>query len=86
MKKLTILLDDHIYEGLHRVAGRGNIGSFVAEKITPFLVEKKKSAPSMFGMLNKYARPYDEKTATQAAYKHYQDKYKQQPSTRLAAL
>jgi hypothetical protein len=85
MKKLTILLDDHIYEGLHRVAGKGNVGNFVSEKITPFLLEKKKDAPSAFGILKKYARPYDEAEAAQASYDYFKNKYKDQSSSRLAA-
>lgn len=85
MKKLTILLDDHIYEGLHRVAGRGNIGNFVTEKITPFLIEKKKDAPSAFGILKKYARPYDEAQAAQAAHAYFQKKYGGQSTKQMAA-
>ena len=27
-KKLTILIEDSVYEGLHRVVGRGSIGKF----------------------------------------------------------
>jgi hypothetical protein len=75
MKKLTILLDDHIYEGLHRVAGKGNVGNFVSEKITPFLIEKKKDAPSAFGILKHLARPYNEAEAAEAAYEYFRDRY-----------
>lgn len=37
MRKLTLLIEDDVYEGLHRVAGRGQIGRFVSEKVRPYL-------------------------------------------------
>ncbi len=37
-KKLTITLDEEIYEGLHRVIGRGAISQFIAELVRPHVV------------------------------------------------
>jgi hypothetical protein len=58
MRKLTLLLDDDIVEGLHRVAGRGQIGRFVAEKVRPYLVQKPTgTAGAAFGLLAHLAKP-----------------------------
>jgi len=37
-KKLTITLEEEIYEGLHRVIGRGAISQFIAELVRPHVV------------------------------------------------
>ena len=37
-KKLTITVDAEIYEGLHRVIGRGAISQFIAELVRPHVV------------------------------------------------
>ena len=37
-KKLTITVDEEIYEGLHRVIGRGAISQFIAELVRPHVV------------------------------------------------
>ena len=37
-KKLTITVDEAIYEGLHRVIGRGAISQFIAELVRPHVV------------------------------------------------
>ena len=37
-KKLTITVDEAIYEGLHRVIGRGAISQFIAELVRPYVV------------------------------------------------
>jgi len=37
-KKLTITVDEEIYEGLHRVIGRGAISRFIAELVRPHVV------------------------------------------------
>jgi len=34
-KKLTITVDERIYEGLHRVIGRGNISQFIEDLVRP---------------------------------------------------
>ena len=58
MRKLTLLLDEDIYEGLHRVAGRGHIGHFVSEKVRPYLVSTKLGRlEAVAGCLAHRARP-----------------------------
>ena len=37
-KKLTITIDDRVYDGLHAVIGRGNIGRFLEDLARPFVV------------------------------------------------
>jgi predicted CopG family antitoxin len=37
-KKLTITLEEEIYEGLHRMIGRGSISQFIAELVRPHVV------------------------------------------------
>ena len=37
-KKLTITIDQEVYEGLHRVVGRGRIGQFVERLARPHVV------------------------------------------------
>jgi len=57
MRKPTLLLDDDVVEGLHRVAARGQIGRFVSEKVRPYLVSKKAgTADAAFGLLAHRAR------------------------------
>jgi hypothetical protein len=34
-KKLTITLDERVYEGLHRIVGRGNISQFIEALVSP---------------------------------------------------
>ncbi len=36
-KKLTILIEDSVYEGLHRVAGRGSISKFIEDLARPHI-------------------------------------------------
>jgi len=36
-KKLTITIDDKIYEGLHRIVGRGHISRFIEELVRPHI-------------------------------------------------
>ena len=38
-RKLTITLDEGVYEGLHRVVGRGKIGQFIEALVRPFVTE-----------------------------------------------
>lgn len=38
-KKLTILIDDAVYEGLHRVVGRGGISKFLEELARPHVAQ-----------------------------------------------
>jgi predicted CopG family antitoxin len=37
-KKLTITLDEQVYEGLHRVIGRRNISQFIESLVRPHVV------------------------------------------------
>jgi len=43
-KKLTITLDEKIYDGLHRVIGRGHISQFIEELVRPYVVEAELDA------------------------------------------
>ena len=38
-KKLTITIDEEVYEGLHRVIGRGNISQFIESLVRPHVVD-----------------------------------------------
>ena len=38
-KKLTITLDERIYEGLHAVIGRGNISQFIERLVRPYVLD-----------------------------------------------
>lgn len=37
-RKLTISIDDRVYDGLHAIIGRGNIGKFLEDLARPFVV------------------------------------------------
>ena len=39
-KKLTITVDEEVYEGLHKVIGRGSISQFISELVRPHVVRK----------------------------------------------
>ena len=39
-KKLTILIDDPVYEGLHRVVGRGSISKFIENLARPHVAQE----------------------------------------------
>lgn len=39
-KKLTILIEDSVYEGLHRVVGRGSISKFIEDLARPHVTHK----------------------------------------------
>jgi predicted CopG family antitoxin len=36
-KKLTITVDDKVYEGLHKIVGRGHISRFIEELVRPHI-------------------------------------------------
>lgn len=38
-KKLTITIDEHVYQGLHHVVGRGNISHFIEALVRPHVLE-----------------------------------------------
>mgnify|MGYP001579538349 CR=1 FL=1 len=39
-KKLTILIDDSVYEGLYRVVGRGSISKFIENLARPHVAQR----------------------------------------------
>lgn len=39
LKKLTITLDERVYEGLHSVVGRRRISRFIQELVRPHVLE-----------------------------------------------
>ena len=39
-KKLTILIDDAVYEGLYRVVGRGSISKFIENLARPHVAQR----------------------------------------------
>jgi hypothetical protein len=43
-RKLTISIDDRVYDGLHAVVGRGNIGKFLEDLARPFVVGESLAA------------------------------------------
>jgi hypothetical protein len=43
-RKLTISIDDRVYDGLHAVIGRGNIGKFLEDLARPFVVPESLAA------------------------------------------
>ena len=43
-KKLTISIDDRVYDGLHAVVGRRHIGKFLEDLARPFVVSDSLSA------------------------------------------
>ena len=38
-KKLTITVDERVYEGLHRVVGQGKISQFIESLVRPHVVK-----------------------------------------------
>lgn len=38
-RKLTISIDDRVYDGLHAVIGRGNIAKFIEDLARPFVLD-----------------------------------------------
>jgi hypothetical protein len=43
-RKLTISIDDRVYDGLHAVIGRGNIGKFLEDLARPFVLRESLAA------------------------------------------
>ncbi len=41
MRKLTISIDDRVYDGLHAMLGRGKIGKFLEELARPYVVKDR---------------------------------------------
>lgn len=38
-KKLTLSIDEAVYEGLHRIVGRGKISLFIEDLVRPYVSE-----------------------------------------------
>jgi hypothetical protein len=38
-KKLTITVDENVYDGLHRVIGRGHISQFIESLVRPHVLQ-----------------------------------------------
>ena len=76
MKKLTLLIDDDIYHGLHRSVGRGSIGRFIADKVRPHLpAANGAKVNSAFGMLAHLAKPASEQHMAQAKRQYLAERY-----------
>ena len=43
-KKLTITVDEHIYNGLHQVVGRGRISRFIKDLVRPHVMDRSLEA------------------------------------------
>lgn len=43
-KKLTITIDESVYEGLHRTVGRGHISRFLEDLARPFVLPQDMEA------------------------------------------
>ena len=39
-KKLTITIDENVYEGLHTVVGRGKISRFIENLVRPYVIRQ----------------------------------------------
>jgi hypothetical protein len=40
-KKLTISIEENIYNGLHEIIGRGKIGKFLSDLARPYVLKKE---------------------------------------------
>jgi hypothetical protein len=38
-KKLTLTIDEEVFDGLHKIVGRGNISQFVENLVRPHVVD-----------------------------------------------
>jgi len=43
-KKLTITIDEQVYEGLHTVIGRGRISRFIEDLVRPYVIHPELEA------------------------------------------
>jgi hypothetical protein len=76
MKKLTLLIDDDVYDGLHRSIGRGNIGRFISDKVRPHLpAANDAQTSSAFGLLAHLAKPATAQDIAQAKRDYLQKRY-----------
>ena len=51
-RKLTITLDDQVYDGLYRAAGRGHISRFIESIVRPHVLK-----PDLQSLEEGYRRP-----------------------------
>jgi metal-responsive CopG/Arc/MetJ family transcriptional regulator len=79
MKKLTLTLEDQLYEDLHRHVGQGQIGRFIAEAVRPRLARMAAAndtqAVSAFGMLAHRAKPGTEADIHAAQHEYMRKRY-----------
>ena len=76
MKKLTLLIDDDVYDGLHRSIGRGNIGRFISDKVRPHLpAANDEQSSTAFGLLAHLAKPTTAQAIEQAKRAYLQKRY-----------
>lgn len=40
-KKLTITIDEHVYEGLHATIGRRHISRFIEDLVRPYVIDQE---------------------------------------------
>lgn len=43
-KKLTITVDEHVYEGLHQIVGRRRISRFIEDLVRPYIIHQELEA------------------------------------------
>jgi hypothetical protein len=43
-KKLTITIDERVYEGLHKIIGRRRIGQFIEDLVRPHVIDRELEA------------------------------------------
>ena len=43
-KKLTITIDERVYEGLHKIIGRRRIGHFIEDLVRPHVIDRELEA------------------------------------------
>ncbi len=76
MKKLTLLIDDDVYDGLHRSIGRGHIGRFISDKVRPHLpAANDTQTNTAFGLLAHLAKPATAQAIAKAKLDYMQKRY-----------
>jgi len=43
-KKLTITIDEQVYEGLYKVVGKGSISQFIEDLVRPYVIDDELDA------------------------------------------
>ena len=76
MQKLTLSIEDDLYDMLQRQVGRGSIGRFISEAIRPKLKkEVQDGAASAFGMLSHLAKPVTSADVAKAKQRYLAQRY-----------